>query len=68
MESNVSIFIGMVGLIINDVLEIECKQEYEALLKLGMAWEFYPWITGSWSIDKDRFITEVYNKNANTKN
>ena len=52
----------------NDVLEIECKKEYEALLKLGMAWEFYPWITGLWSIDKDRFITEVCNKNANTKN
>ena len=52
----------MVGLITNDVLEIECKQEYEALLKSGMAWEFYPWLTGIWKEDKEQFINELGNK------
>lgn len=55
----------MVGLIINDVLEIECKQEYEALLKSGMAWEFYPWMTGIWKEDKEQFINELGNKVKN---
>jgi hypothetical protein len=52
----------MVGLITNDVLEIECKQEYEALIKSGMAWEFYPWLTGIWKEDKEQFIEELSNK------
>jgi hypothetical protein len=52
----------MVGLITNDVLEIECKQEYEALIKSGMAWEFYPWLTGIWKEDKEQFIKELSNK------
>lgn len=55
----------MVGLITNDVLEIECKQEYEALLKSGMAWEFYPWLTGIWKEDKEQFINELGNKVKN---
>lgn len=58
----------------NDVLEIECKQEYESLLKSGMAWEFYPWLTGIWKEDKEQFINELSNKvksivkDADTKN
>lgn len=56
------------------VLEMECKQEYEALLKSGMAWEFHPWLTGIWNNDKERFINEISNKvknvvkDADTKN
>ena len=49
----------------NEVLEIECKQEYEALLKSGMAWEFYPLLTGIWKEDKERFINEIGNKVKN---
>lgn len=58
----------------NEVLEIECKKEYEALLKSGMAWEFYPWLTGIWKEDKEQFINELSNKvksivkDADTKN
>ena len=58
----------------NEVLEIECKNEYEALLKSGMAWEFYPWLTGIWNNDKKQFINEISNKvknivkDADTKN
>lgn len=58
----------------NEVLEIECKNEYEALLKSGMAWEFYPWLTGIWKEDKEHFINELSNKvksivkDADTKN
>lgn len=58
----------------DNVLEIECKQEYEALLKSGMAWEFYPWLTGIWKEDKEQFINELSNKvksivkDADTKN
>ena len=58
----------------NDVLEIECKNEYESLLKSGMAWEFYPWLTGIWKEDKEQFINELCNKvknvvkDADTKN
>ena len=52
----------MVGLVMNEVLEIECKKEYEALLKSGMAWEFYPWLTGIWKDDKEQFINEIGNK------
>lgn len=58
----------------DNVLEIECKQEYEALLKSGMAWEFYPWLTGIWKEDKEQFINELGNKvknvvkDADTKN
>ena len=58
----------------NEVLEIECKKEYEALLKSGMAWEFHPWLTGIWNNDKERFIYEISNKvknvvkDADTKN
>lgn len=58
----------------NDVLEIECKNEYESLLKSGMAWEFYPWLTGIWKEDKEQFINELGNKvknvvkDADTKN
>lgn len=52
----------MVGLIMNGVLEIECKKEYEALLKSGMAWEFHPWFTGIWKEDKEQFINEIGNK------
>lgn len=52
----------MVGLVMNEMLEMECKQEYEALLKLGMAWEFYPWLTGIWEKDKEQFINEISNK------
>jgi hypothetical protein len=51
-----------VGLNMNEVLEIECKKEYEALLKSGMAWEFYPWLTGIWKEDKEQFINEIGNK------
>lgn len=64
----------MVGLIMDNVLEIECKQEYDALLKSGMAWEFYPWLTGIWKEDKEQFINELSNKvksivkDADTKN
>lgn len=46
----------------NEILEIECKKEYEALLKLGMAWEFYPWLSGIWENDKEQFINEISNK------
>lgn len=46
----------------NEILEIECKKEYEALLKLGMAWECYPWLTGIWEKDKEQFINESCNK------
>lgn len=46
----------------NEVLEMECKKEYEALLKSGMAWEFYPWLTGIWKKDKEQFINEFGNK------
>lgn len=49
----------------DNVLEIECKQEYEALLKSGMAWEFYPWLTGIWKEDKEQFINELSNKVKN---
>lgn len=49
----------------NDVLEIECKNEYESLLKSGMAWEFYPWLTGIWKDDKEQFINELGNKVKN---
>lgn len=49
----------------NEVLEMECKQEYEALLKSGMAWEFYPWLTGIWKEDKEQFINELSNKVKN---
>lgn len=58
----------------NEVLEIECKKEYEALIKSGMAWEFHPWLTGIWNNDKERFINEISNKvknvvkDADTKN
>lgn len=52
----------MVGLDISKVLEIECKKEYEALIKSGMAWEFHPWLTGDWDIDKEQFINEISNK------
>ena len=58
----------------NEVFEIECRKEYEALLKYGMAWEFYPWLTGNWKEDKKQFINEFRNKvrtivkNAHTKN
>ena len=58
----------------NEVFEMECKQEYEALLKSGMAWEFYPWLTGIWKEDKEQFINELSNKvksivkDADTKN
>lgn len=57
----------------NEVLEIEYKKEYESLLKSGMAWEFYPWLTGTWKEDKEQFINELSNKvrtvvkNAHTK-
>jgi hypothetical protein len=63
-----------VGLNMDKVLEMECKQEYEALLKSGMAWEFHPWLTGIWNNDKERFINEISNKvknvvkDADTKN
>lgn len=49
----------------NEVFEMECKQEYEALLKSGMAWEFYPWLTGIWKEDKEQFINELSNKVKN---
>ena len=58
----------------DNVLEIECKQEYEALLKSGIAWEFYPWLRGIWKEDKEQFINELSNKvknvvkDADTKN
>lgn len=64
----------MVGLNMDEVLEMECKKEYEALLKSGMAWEFYPWLTGIWKEDKEQFINELSNKvknvvkDADTKN
>jgi hypothetical protein len=51
-----------VGLNMGEVFEMECKKEYEALLKSGMAWEFYPWLTGIWKEDKERFINELGNK------
>ena len=49
----------------NEVLEMECKKEYESLLKSGMAWEFYPWLTGIWKDDKEQFINELGNKVKN---
>lgn len=49
----------------DDVLEIECKQEYETLIKSGMCWEFYPWLTGIWKEDKEQFIEELSNKVKN---
>jgi hypothetical protein len=49
----------------NGVFEMECKQEYESLLKSGMAWEFYPWLTGIWKEDKEQFINELSNKVKN---
>jgi hypothetical protein len=63
-----------VGLNMDEVLEMECKQEYEELLKTGMAWEFHPWLTGIWKEDKEQFINELGNKvqsivkNADTAN
>jgi hypothetical protein len=56
-----------VGLNMDEVLEMEYKQEYEELLKTGMAWEFHPWLTGMWEKDCDRFIKEVYSKYADTE-
>lgn len=35
------------------------KYEYELTLKSGMFWEFYPWATGDWEKDKERFIREL---------
>lgn len=58
----------------NEILEMECKKEYEELLKSGMAWEFHPWLTGIWKEDKEQFINELCNKvqsivkNADTAN
>ena len=52
----------------NEVFEIECKKEYEALLKSGMAWEFHPWLTGMWEKDKEQFIKEVSDKVRNVVN
>lgn len=52
----------------DEVLEMECKKEYEALLKSGMAWEFHPWLTGIWKEDKERFIKEIGDKVRNVVN
>lgn len=52
----------------NEVFETECKKEYEALLKSGMAWEFHPWLTGIWKEDKERFIKEIGDKVRNVVN
>ena len=52
----------------NEVFETECKKEYEALLKSGMAWEFHPWLTGIWKEDKEWFIKEIGDKVRNVVN
>ena len=49
----------------NEKFVLECKNEYDSLIKLGMAWEFYPWLTGIWENDKERFINEISNKVKN---
>lgn len=46
----------------NEILEKECKKEYDALIKSGMAWEFHPWLTGNWNDDKEQFINEICKK------
>ena len=43
------------------------REFYERLIASGIAWERYPWLTGNWVDDKDRFIKELYNTYANTK-
>lgn len=40
---------------INDMIE-NSKDEYLKLLDSGMMWEIYPWVTGNWEKDKDKFI------------
>lgn len=32
--------------------KIESKLEYDSLLKSGMFWEFYPFLSGEWGKDK----------------
>lgn len=49
----------------NEVFEMECKKEYETLIKSGMAWEFYPWLTGIWKEDNKQFINEISNRVKN---
>jgi hypothetical protein len=43
------------------------RKAYDQLISSGMAWEFHPWLTGSWAEDKTRFINEIYNTYANTE-
>lgn len=46
----------------------DCYENYKALIASGMAWEFHPWLTGNWEEDKERYIKEIYEVYANTKN
>lgn len=43
------------------------KESYDKLIRSGMAWEFYPWLTGNWNEDKDRYIKEIYEVYENRK-
>ena len=44
------------------------KADYKMVIASGMAWEFHPWLTGNWNDDKERYIKEIVNWYANTKN
>lgn len=36
----------------------EAYNEYQAVLKSGMFWEFYPELSGEWESDRDSFMEE----------
>ena len=40
------------------------KKDYDMLIASGIAWEFHPWLTGNWSEDKERYITDIVYKTA----
>ena len=46
---------------------INSQTYYTTLLNYSMAWEFHPWLTGNWENDKERYIKEIVNWYANTK-
>lgn len=46
------------------------KEQHELLLKSGMFWEFYPELTGRYSLDQDawKIIVDQINNKDNDKN
>ena len=44
------------------------EYEYEALLKSGMFWEFFPQLSGEWEKDEEEFTEFYINRENKAKN